>query len=188
MESSLLDGRDLRRVLLLAALGLCCASIGCATMRPDGGSGLLPVGAKAPEVTAETASGEMLLLSHLRGQPVAVYFYPKDETPGCTTQACAFRDAWARLSAAGVQVIGVSRDTAESHRGFRKKHALPFPLAADPDGRMQTAYGVPSKLPGIAKRVTFLVGRDGKIAKVWPDVDPALDADRVLAAAAKLPK
>lgn len=169
---------------LLASGLLACGE----TTRPDGSKGLLAVGAEAPEVRAETPEGKPLALSSLRGQLVAVYFYPKDETPGCTKQACAFRDAWDRLNEAGIQVIGVSRDDAKSHREFTKSHELPFALAADADGKLQAAWGVPSKLPGIAARVTFLVGRDGKIARVWPEVDPAVDASNVLAAAEQLPR
>jgi peroxiredoxin Q/BCP len=175
----------LQRVTLSAAIG--CALLACGpTKRPDGGEGLLAVGAEVPEIVAEDPQGKPVKLSELRGQIVAVYFYPKDETPGCTKQACAFRDAWDRLKGAGVQVIGVSRDDADSHRKFAAHHALPFPLAADADGRIQESWGVPSKLPGISARVTFLVGRDGKVARVWPEVDPAVDANNVLAAAAAL--
>jgi peroxiredoxin Q/BCP len=178
----------LRRVTV-AVLLLGCALSACGpTKRPDGGEGLLAVGAAAPEVVAEDPQGKPVTLSSLRGQPVAVYFYPKDETPGCTKQACAFRDAWDTLQGAGVHVIGVSRDDQASHREFVKHHALPFPLAADADGKLQEAWGVPSRMPGISARVTFLVGRDGKVARVWPEVDPALDAKNVLAAAAELPR
>jgi peroxiredoxin Q/BCP len=181
-----LFGHRIARTLLSCAL-LACSLWSCGeTTRPDGKKGLLSVGAEAPEVRAETPDGKPLALSALRGQLVAVYFYPKDETPGCTKQACAFRDAWDRLNAAGVQVIGVSRDDANSHRAFTKSHQLPFALAADPEGTLQSAWGVPSPLPGIAARVTFLVGRDGKIARVWPEVDPAVDVDNVLAAATEL--
>ena len=180
--------RALPREWLAAGLLLAGALAACGTARPDGGKGLLAVGAAAPEVVAETPQGQPVRLSSLRGEPVAVYFYPKDETPGCTKQACAFRDAWERLKAAGVHVIGISRDDQASHRKFAAHHELPFPLAADPKGELQDAWGVPSKLPGISARVTFLVGRDGKIARVWPEVDPAVDARNVLAAAAQLPR
>lgn len=164
-----------------------CGLLGCGpTQRPDGGKGVLAVGAAAPEIVAETPEGTQLRLSSLRGELVAVYFYPKDETPGCTKQACAFRDAWDRLKAAGVRVIGVSRDDQASHRAFAKHHALPFALAADRQGELQAAWGVPSRLPGVSARVTFLVGRDGKIARVWPEVDPTVDVSNVLAAAAEL--
>jgi len=157
------------------------ASLGCGSTKA-----LLAVGAPAPDVVAKGPDGKAVSLSSLRGQIVAVYFYPKDETPGCTKQACAFRDAWDKLHAAGVHVMGVSRDDAASHKAFQEHHTLPFALAADPDGKLQEAFGVPSRIPGIASRVTFLVGRDGNIARVWPDVDPALDASNVLAAAKQL--
>jgi peroxiredoxin Q/BCP len=170
--------------LWIATLLVCTAVLGCGrTVRPDGGSGLLPVGAAAPELVASDAKGDRVLLSEQRGRFAVVYFYPKDETPGCTKQACAFRDNFAKFDQAGVTVIGVSRDSAESHAKFRAHHQLPFALVADEAGAAQRAYGVPSKFPGIADRVTFLVGKDGKIARVWPDVDPVLNVTEVLAAA-----
>ncbi|MDH5670966.1 MAG: peroxiredoxin [Myxococcales bacterium] len=176
-----LAGPALGGSLWLLLLASACGGASKGEAAAEGG--LLSVGAAAPEVVAETADGKALKLSQLKGQPVAVYFYPKDETPGCTKQACAFRDAWEQLQSAGVHVIGVSRDDAESHRAFRAHHKLPFPLAADTDGALQAAFGVPSRAKGIASRVTFLVGPDGKIAKVWPKVDPAVDAENVIAAA-----
>ena len=188
-----MSGVEARLALVACALLACGLLMGslaaCGPVkRPDGGKGLLEVGAAAPEVVAETPQGEPLRLSSLRGELVAVYFYPKDETPGCTKQACAFRDAWQRLNAAGVHVIGISRDDQASHRAFAKHHELPFALAADEKGELQAAWGVSSKLPGISARVTFLVGRDGKVARVWPEVDPAVDVSNVLAAAAQLKK
>jgi peroxiredoxin Q/BCP len=157
---------------------------GCSqTLRPDGRVGLLPVGASAPDLVGEDAAGKPVKLSEQRGKMTVVYFYPKDGTPGCTKQACAFRDAFASLERAGVVVFGVSRDSAESHRQFRKEHNLPFPLVADESGATSTAYGVPTKFFTMSARVTFLVDPEGKIAHVWPDVDPAVDAQRVLAAA-----
>jgi peroxiredoxin Q/BCP len=167
--------------LLLAPLGACGQ-----TTRPDGGKGLLAVGATAPELVGTDAKGSSVALSSVKGRPAVVYFYPKDETPGCTKQACALRDAFDEFESAGVTIFGVSRDSEESHRAFREHHKLPFPLVADEAGKVQSAYGVPSKMPGIAARVSFLVDRDGKIAKVWPDVDPALHAEQVLAAAKAL--
>lgn len=161
---------------------LACTS----TQRPDGGSGLLAVGAPAPDFTAKDAQGAAVRLSQTRGQIAVVYFYPKDETPGCTKQACAFRDKFAEFAAAGVTVFGVSRDSQQSHDAFRKHHELPFALAADESGAVQRAYGVPSKLPGVSARVTFLVDRDGKIARVWPEVDPVLNVGEVLGAARQI--
>ncbi len=169
-------------------LGLSLTVAGCSTTvkRPDGGEGLLPVGATAPDFGATTKSGDPTRLSALKGQPVVVYFYPKDETPGCTKEACAFRDAWAKFQAANVGIVGVSGDSEESHRKFVKAHELPFPLAADEDGAIAKSWGVKSTL-GVTSRVSFLIDKDGKVAKVWPDVDPAIHADEVLAAASALP-
>jgi peroxiredoxin Q/BCP len=114
-----------------------------------------------------------------------IYFYPKDASPGCTTEACAFRDAWDRYTHAGVSVIGVSSDSPESHRAFLEKKHLPFALAADESGAVAASYGVPKRLWGYS-RVTFLVGSNGKVARVWPDVDPGVHADEVLQAASQL--
>ncbi len=166
-------------VLLGTGIGLGCSR--SPVKRPDGGEGLLAVGDVAPDFSATTKTGERITLSSLKGQPVVVYFYPKDETPGCTKEACAFRDAWNKFTAAHVGLVGVSRDTEESHREFVKKHELPFPLAADGDGKISQSYGVPSTL-GMSARVTFLVGSDGRVVKVWPKVDPGVHADEVLAA------
>jgi peroxiredoxin Q/BCP len=163
-------------VLGLSLLGACAP-----VSRPDGGSGLLPVGAIAPEVVGTSRDGQAARLSAVRGHAAVVYFYPKDETPGCTHEACAFRDAFAKYEARHVTIFGVSRDSDESHAQFRASHSLPFPLVADEDGTVARAYGVPSTL-GMASRVTFLVGRDGRIARVWPDVDPGVHAAEVLAA------
>jgi peroxiredoxin Q/BCP len=125
-----------RRALLLGAL-VSCAPFGCVGKRPDGGGGLLPLGAAAPDFAAKDASGKVVHLSDFGGSPRVVYFYPKDETPGCTQEACAFRDAYDKYRAKGVVVFGVSRDTEKSHDEFRAAHTLPFPLAADPDGAVQ---------------------------------------------------
>jgi len=170
-------------VLVLAALGVAC---GGAVRRPDGGFGLLPSGAQAPEVVGQNATGEEVRLTALKGKAVVVYFYPQDETPGCTKEACAFRDAWKDLAKADIEVVGVSSNSAERHRAFQAKHQLPFALASDDEGAIGASYGVSKKLWGY-DRVTFLVGRDGKVANVWPSVDPGIHAREVMEAAAKLP-
>ncbi len=172
-------------ILTLAAAMACNGPV----KRPDGGEGLLPVGATAPDFSATTKAGDTTKLSTMLAshEPVVVYFYPKDETPGCTKEACAFRDAWNKFNEKHVALVGVSRDTEQSHREFVKKHELPFPLTADEDGKVAQSYGVKSTL-GMSERVSFLVGPDGKIAKVWPKVDPAIHANEVLAAADALPR
>lgn len=168
--------------LLLGAVVAGCGE----TKRPDGNVGLLPVGAAAPDIVGEDAAGKPVKLSEQQGRMAVVFFYPKDGTPGCTKQACAFRDAFDKLQSAGVTVFGVSRDSVESHREFRKEHSLPFAMVADESGAVMAAYGVPSKYLIMSDRVTFLVDGEGKIAQVWPEVDPAVDAERVLAAAKAL--
>lgn len=165
---------------LLSFSALACGPV----KRPDGGSGLLPVGAEAPEVVGHDAEQHEVRLSSMKGRPVVVYFYPQDGTPGCTKEACAFRDAWKRLEKADVQVIGVSTNSASSHEDFQKKQKLPFALASD-DGKIADAYGVKKNLWGF-DRVSFLVGRDGKVAHVWPSVDPAVHADDVVREASRL--
>jgi thioredoxin-dependent peroxiredoxin len=167
------------RCLIGVALSLCTA---CGpVVRPDGGSGLLPVGAVAPEVVGEAPDGSITRLSAVRGHSAIVYFYPKDGTPGCTKEACAFRDAFTRFQERHVTIFGVSRDSSEIHAEFRKGHQLPFSLVADESGAIAKAYGVSSPL-GMSARVTFLVGPNGRVARVWPDVDPAVHASEVLAA------
>ena len=154
--------------------------------RPDGGTGLVAIGTSAPEVVAEDPAGHQVRLSENNGKAVVVYFYPADGTPGCTKEACAFRDAWQKLDAAGVVVLGVSSNSTESHRKFQKEHQLPFALASDESGAVARSYGVSEKLWGY-DRVSFLVGKDGKVAKIWPSVDPGVHAREVIDEAAKLP-
>ena len=179
------EDRTIRILVGVLLAGMTIA--GCSERRrPDGNVGLLPVGSPAPDMVGEDVAGNPVKLSDQKGKMVVVYFYPKDGTPGCTTQACAFRDAFARLEKAGVVVFGVSRDSTESHRKFRKDHNLPFPMVSDESGALGAAYGVPTKYLVMNARVTFLVDPQGKVAHVWPDVDPAVDAERVLAAATEM--
>ena len=170
------------RFVVPAMLALSLGGCG-ATRRPDGGEGMLAAGAVAPELSAVDQNGTTHKLSDEKGHPVIVYFYPKDGTPGCTKEACAFRDAWDKFKSANVQVFGVSEDDAKSHEQFAKEQKLPFPILADPNGEWMRAFGVPSRL-GMASRVSFLIDANGKIAKVYPDVDPGVHADEVLKDAA----
>jgi len=142
----------------------------------------LAVGDAAPDVTLPLHDGTTVTLASLRGSRVLVYFYPKDDTPGCTVEAQGLRDRAADLAAAGVKVFGVSVQGADSHKAFIDKHALPFPLVADTDTRVATAFRVPLIGPGLTKRQSFLIGKDGRLEAVWPDVDPATHAADVLAA------
>lgn len=139
-------------------------------------SNKVDVGAKAPDFSLESDEGTVISLSSLRGHPVVLYFYPKDETPGCTKEACDFRDAWAEVQALGARVLGVSKDSTASHRRFRQHHALPFPLLADPEGKVIEAYGAFKEKTmwgrtflGI-ERSTFLIDGQGVVRKVWRKV------------------
>ena len=175
-----------RTLILLAAVATAVSSSACSdTKRPDGGVGMLAAGAPAPEVSAQDQSGAMHKLSDERGKVVIVYFYPKDATPGCTKEACAFRDAWQKFQTAGVDVFGVSADDAKSHEQFAKEEKLPFPILADPNHAWSKAFGVSTSL-GMDARVSFLIDKSGKVAKVYPDVDPAIHAEEVLRDAAAL--
>lgn len=175
---------------LVLVLGL-VASAGCSSTasRGAGGTpprdGLLAVGDVAPPFVAQDQTGAVRRSSQFAGHPIVLYFYPRDATPGCTREACAFRDAWDRIQATGAVVIGVSADDVESHRSFADEEHLPFPLLADPSHRISDAYGVPQIL-GVDHRVTFIIGLDGRIAKVYPDVDPGVHVTEVLAALAEL--
>jgi peroxiredoxin Q/BCP len=171
------------RTSRLGACGwLVLVALAAAALPACANKSLLPVGAAAPDVEGRDAQGAVVRLSaqSQAGRYAIVFFYPKDDTPGCTKEACAFRDAFDRYGQAGVTIFGVSRDSDESHRAFRDKYRLPFPMVADPSGAVQRAYHVPDGFPGVAKRVSFLVGPDGKIARVWPNVDPGVHASDVL--------
>jgi peroxiredoxin Q/BCP len=143
---------------------------------------LLNVGDEAPDITARRRDGSSLQLSDLRGRHVLVYFYPKDDTPGCTAEACALNDSLSALTESGADVIGVSTDSWESHQRFAEKYGLEFALASDADHAIRKAYGV-GKMMGVlpvTQRVSFLVGPDGRIAHVWPEVNPGKHAAEVL--------
>lgn len=149
---------------------------------------MLEVGDKAPAFTLEDDQGNKVSLKDFVGSPVILYFYPKDMTPGCTTEACDFRDASKKLKKRKVQVLGVSRDTVASHGKFRDKHDLNFPLLADVDGKVCEAYGVwkekslyGRKFMGI-ERTTFVIDGKGKIAHVFRKVKVAGHVDAALEA------
>jgi len=144
----------------------------------------------APNFTATTDTGETVSLSDFRGKYVILYFYPRDNTPGCTKEACAFRDEFAEVKKRGAVVLGVSTDSAKSHERFVKKYRLPFTLLADEDKAIVNAYGVwgPKTFMGMkftgTHRVTFLIGPDGRIKKIWPKVKPAEHVAEVIEAIA----
>jgi peroxiredoxin Q/BCP len=142
----------------------------------------------APSFTAATNGGGRISLADYRGKNVILYFYPKDNTPGYTKEACSFRDHWDEFKKRGAVVLGVSTDKAKSHDKFVEKYKLPFTLLADEDKKIVEAYGVwgPRTFMGIkytgTARVTFLIGPDGKIKKIWPKVKVSEHWEEVLAA------
>jgi len=142
-------------------------------------------GDPAPDFTLPTGDGSRVTLSELRGRPVVLYFYPKDDTPGCTTEACQFRDAMPRFEAEDAVVLGVSPDGPESHRKFAEKYDLDFPLLADEDHEVAEAYGVwkEKKMFGNTfwgvERSTFLVDEEGRIRRAWRRVRPDGHAEEV---------
>ncbi len=149
---------------------------------------MLNEGAVAPNFTAKNANGETVRLKDLRGRKVVLYFYPKDDTPGCTKEACAFRDAFSDFKRRGIEVVGVSVDSEASHKKFVAKYKLPFTLLADPDHSISDAYGVygEKKFMGRTymgvKRITFLIDEKGRIRKVFEKVKPDEHAREVLEA------
>src|ERR1700704_5989583 len=149
---------------------------------------MLKEGTIAPNFTAKNANGETIRLKDLRGQKVVLYFYPKDDTPGCTKEACSFRDAFSAFKKRGIEVLGMSVDSEASHRKFTAKYKLPFTLLADPDHTIADTYGVygEKKFMGRTylgvKRITYLIDEKGKIRKVFEKVKPEEHAREVLEA------
>jgi peroxiredoxin Q/BCP len=143
-------------------------------------------GQQLPEVEFVTEGGQRLPAAELGGEKTVLYFYPKDDTPGCTKEACAFRDRMADYERAGIRVYGVSLDSPESHRRFREKHNLNFPLLTDVGGRASEVLGVLRENRERANRVTFLLDPELRIAKVYPEVSPETHADEILEDAASL--
>ncbi len=152
---------------------------------------LLEVGDKAPAFRTTNQEGEKVSLGDYKGKKVVLYFYPKDDTPGCTKEACSFRDAWSKFRKKGVTVLGVSVDDEKSHRKFADKFSLPFPLLADTDKSIVKSYGVWGEKSMYGRkymgthRVTYLIDEKGKIAAVWPKVKPDGHADELLEAIGK---
>ena len=141
----------------------------------------------APTFSAATNGGGKISLADYKGQNVILYFYPKDDTPGCTKEACAFRDRFTDFKKAGAVILGVSPDPVKSHDKFVEKFKLPFTLLADEDKKIVQAYGVWGEKSFMGRkylgvyRVTFLIGPDGRIKKIWPEVKPEEHAAEVLA-------
>lgn len=131
----------------------------------------IQVGDRAPDFSLATQTGETITLSQFAGkQPVVLYFYPKDDTPGCTIEACTFRDSYQDFQEAGAVVIGVSSDSIDSHKAFASKYSLPFYLASDSKGELRKAYGVPNALFVLPGRVTYVIDKDGIVRHQFNDM------------------
>jgi thioredoxin-dependent peroxiredoxin len=186
----------MKRIALLATLPLLLA-LGCtkdsaptptpstpttsnatAAAATPGAATEVTVGQPPPDFTATDQDGKSVHLADLKGHPVVVYFYPKDETPGCTKEACSFRDAWVDLQKKGVVIVGISTDSAASHKAFASNHQLPFTLVSDPDGVIAAKYGVPVTL-GFTKRQSFVIGADGNVKKIYRSVDVSKHAQEI---------
>lgn len=160
----------------LLVLGLFCAFVAPASAAAP------QAGDAAPTFRLQDQNGHWRTPADFRGHWLVLYFYPKDFTPGCTTEVCTFRDDIAKLRKAGAEVVGVSLDDVKSHAEFAAKYHVPFPLLSDADRSVATAYGVLSSHLGMhyARRTTFLVDPQGKVAKVYVDVDPEKNSAQVL--------
>jgi thioredoxin-dependent peroxiredoxin len=139
-------------------------------------------GAPAPDFELQSDEGKSVKLSDFRGRPVVLYFYPKDDTPGCARQACGIRDAYREFEQAGAIVLGVSADSQASHERFRSKYSLPFTLLADPEHELAEPYGVGQEGKNSYERSTFVIDAEGDVARIMRRVDPDRHADEVLAA------
>ena len=139
-------------------------------------------GKPAPDFELQTDGGATVRLSELRGKPVVLYFYPKDDTPGCTKQACGIRDSWGEFQRAGAEVFGISADSQASHERFKSKYSLPFTLLADPEHKVGGPYGVEQEGKSSYERSTFVIDAEGNVAKIMRRVNPDRHADEVLEA------
>ena len=141
----------------------------------------LSAGDPAPNISARNQNGKLIHLSDYRGKFILVYFYPKDETPGCTKEACSFRDEYAKIRKMNAVIFGVSRQDEKSHQKFIAHHHLPFDLLVDRDGSIAKAFGVGSiPILGLLKRESVLIGPDGKVIRFYDDVNPGRHAEEVL--------
>ena len=172
----------MRRLACLSILTLLCALMAPAFAASP------QVGQTAPAFHLQDQTGHWRSPADYHGHWLVLYFYPKDFTPGCTTEVCTFRDDIAKLRQAGADVVGVSLDDVKSHAEFAEKYHVPFPLLADADRKVATSYGVLTSRMGMhyAKRTTFLIDPQGRIAKVYTDVDPEKNSAQVLTELAAL--
>ena len=168
----------MNRLNRLAMLALACVGIHSGATAAE-----IIVGEAPPDFRLQDQNGAWHTLAQHRGQWIALYFYPKDDTPGCTKEACAFRDNIFAFEELGAIILGISLDDVKSHEEFAKKYSLPFPLLADNDGQVAQQYGVLNNIAGfkLAKRQSFLIGPDGRVVKHYAKVDPEKHSAEVLA-------
>lgn len=168
----------------------CLSLVGCDnTKAKDSDSqtqSLLKAGSAVPKLSGVDQNGIVQNIAAGAQRPLLVYFYPKDGTPGCTKEACAFRDVWQKFEQSQVRLLGVSRDDQRTHEQFANEYKIPFSLIADPDGKWAKAFGVPTKL-GKFTRVSFLFDKKGNLFRVYPNVDPGVHANEVLNDVASMP-
>jgi peroxiredoxin Q/BCP len=177
------------RLIILLAIAIC--AFFAIRSRPAAAQALNE-GEIAPDFSTQMVEGDQIKpvkLSDFRGKRVVLYFYPKDFTPGCTKEACSFRDGFSRFQKAGIVVLGCSIDSSDNHRAFIKKYSLQFPLLLDPDKTIARTYGAANGIPilGFDKRITYLIDPAGKILKVYPSVDPSVHATEILEVLEKSP-
>jgi peroxiredoxin Q/BCP len=181
----------MRWIILIAAAAVAVAFV---ALGPRRGEAAMPQeGQPAPDFQGQMIWGGQLRpikLSNYKGYKLVLYFYPKDNTPGCTKEACAFRDGFKQFKSAGVYILGCSVDSAQSHTAFIQKYNLPFPLLLDPDKKVATAYGAANGIPilGLNRRITFVIDEHGQILKVYPEVDPSTNAGEIIKAYAAAPR
>jgi peroxiredoxin Q/BCP len=181
----------MRWIIVIAVVVLIAAFI---VLRPRRTEAAMPQeGEPAPDFQGQMVYGGQIRpikLSDYKGYKLVLYFYPKDNTPGCTKEACAFRDGFKQFKAAGVYILGCSVDSAQSHASFIQKYNLPFPLLLDPDKKIAMAYGAANGIPilGLNRRITFVIDEQGRIVKVYPEVDPSKNPGEILKAYAAQPR
>src|SRR5271154_437902 len=178
-------GRTLMKMFTVALIAVAVV-VAAVALRPRiARAELVKEGEIAPPFTTQMVTGDNqapVSLADFHGKKVILYFYPKDETSGCTKEGWAFRDGYTRLPNPGLAVLGCSVDSADAHKDFIKKNSLPFPLLLDPDKKIATAYGAANGIPilGLDRRITYVIDENGKIIKVYPSVDPSTHATEIL--------
>ena len=173
------------KMLTIGLIAIAIIAVAVALRPRIARAAMLKEGQIAPPFTTQMVTGEQVApmsLADFHGKKVILYFYPKDETSGCTKEACAFRDGYARYTNAGLVVLGCSVDSADAHKDFIRKNSLPFPLLLDPDKKIASAYGAANGIPilGLDRRITYVIDENGKIIKVYPNVDPSTHAIEIL--------